>query len=302
MKTLKLLSIIILLSAKGFAQSVTLEPNVFRLASSNGGNCPSGHEGKIQYDTQTNRMIYCTGVSTSESASSHWIGNSSIYYNGKIVIRNNNPTVELDVNGSMLANNLYVADKVGIATQTPTEKFEVLNQPIQIRSSTDISNTYRFRYLDASDRLDIVEGGSTRMFVQNGGNVTIGATTGTNKLHVAGTGSFADNVVANGGSVMQNTSATQLKMITVTATTPTGTFTVFAGGCDSIGFSFPSSTFNTAPAVFIGQKISGSTLDNQLVMTVENVTTTGGRLKFCNNTTSHTSILNYSYSLIAVGN
>jgi hypothetical protein len=301
MKTLKLLSIIILLSANGFAQSVTLEPNVFRLTVTPFSTCFTTNDiGKISYHTDYNVPLYCTGVGSGSFAYSDWIGNSSIYYNGKVGIKNGNPSYELDVFGKIQTTNLYINDKIGITTPTPTEKLEVVNREIFIRSTAD-ATAYRMRYSDAADRFDIAEGNLQRLMFLNGGNAGIGGTS-THKLNISGDGNYAGNVVANGGSVMQNTSATQLKMVMTTVTT-TGSFVLNSGQCSTIGFNFPSVlNFNSAPAVFIGQKTaSGGGSDNHIIMTVESVTNVGGSMKFCNNS-STTSINNFSYSVVAIGN
>ena len=300
MKILNILILTILLSFRSLAQSTSIEPNVFKLHLSTNA-CPTAdYTGSIFYNTNSNLLNYCEGANTFEAGAGDWIGISSIYRNTNVGIRTTNPLYELDINGPNRATNLYVTNKIGIGTTTPTEKVEIVDRQLTIVSTAD-ATTWRQRYIDAVDRFDIVEDGLSRLVMNNGGNIGVGNASPTDKFYVSGDVNYNGNLREGGFGTMASTETTVQKMITTTLSI-TSNLIISANTCETWpSASFPGGTFTNPPAAFLGNKISGNSNDDQIVMTVENVTTGGVRVRFCNNKASAVALLNVSYSILAIG-
>lgn len=300
MKVVNIFLLSILVSFSSLAQSTSIEPSVFKLHLSTNA-CPTAdYTGSIFYNTNSNLLNYCEGANTFEAGAGDWIGISSIYRNTNVGIRTGNPLYELDINGTNRTTNLYVTDKIGIGTTTPTEKVEIVDRQLTIRSTAD-ATSWRQRYLDASDRFDIVEDGLSRLVMNNGGNIGVGNASPTDKFYVSGDVNYNGNLREGGFGTMASTETAVQKMITTTLSI-NNVFVVNANACATWpSASFPGGTFTNPPAAFLGNKISGNSNDDQIVMTVENVTTGGVTVRFCNNKASGVSLLNVSYSILAIG-
>lgn len=284
------------------AQYTLIQPDAFRVPFLGLASCGIGDGGKMAYNNGTASLLFCrTNQSTIDFGSPWLTGPSSIYYLGKVGLRNAQPAYTLDVFGIGRMNNAFVGGKIGINTKTPTEKVEVKNGQIAINSTGD-NKSWRFNYSDTNHGFYLIESGLSRINIYNGGNVSAGSTGNTYKLEVSGTGSYAGNVLVNGQGLLQNTNAAQLKMYMMSVNTPSVIFTINPNSCSTTPFTFPSATFNIPPAVAIGQKISNvGTNDEKLIISVESVTASGGFVKFCNNSVNAVSINNYSYSIYAIG-
>lgn len=299
MKILNILILTILLSFRSLAQSTSIEPNVFKLHLSTNA-CPTAdYTGSIFYNTNSNLLNYCKGANTFDAGAGDWIGTTSIYRNTNVGIRMGSPLYELDINGTSRATNFYVTDKIGIGTTTPTEKVEIVDRQLTISSTAD-ATSWRQLYTDASDRFNIAEGAFSRLSINNGGNVGIGGTF-TSKLYVSGDVNYNGNLREGGFGTMASTETAVQKMVTTTLSI-TSNLIISANTCETWpSASFPGGTFTNPPAAFLGNKISGNSNDDQIVMTVENVTTGGVRVRFCNNKASAVALLNVSYSILAIG-
>jgi len=300
MKTVNIFILSILISFSSLAQSTSVEPTVFKLHLSTNACPTSDYTGSIFYNTNFNFLAYCTGANSSIFGAGDWIGTSSIYRNTNVGIRRANPLYELDINGTNRAVNFYVTDKIGIGTTTPTDKVELINRQLAIESTAD-ATTWQQRYVDAADRFDVVESGLSRLIMNNGGDVGIGGYAFTPKLYVNGDVNYNDNLREGGFGTMASTETSVQKMVTTTLSI-TNNLLINANSCATWGSSsFPSGTFTNPPAAFLGNKISGNNNDDQIVMTVENVTTSGVTVRFCNNKASAVGLLNVSYSILAIG-
>jgi len=100
--------------------------------------------------------------------------------------------------------------------------------------------------------------------------------------------------VKNGKSLLRFTDAVQRKQLSTTVTVNS---TINAGATAQISFTFPES-FTTAPLVYIGNATGGGFAE--VVMSVANVTTTGGKL-FVYNPKSSSQTPNYTVNVIALG-
>ncbi len=299
MKAVNIFLLSIIVSFSSLAQSTSIESNVFKLHLSTNA-CPTAdYTGSIFYNTDFNLLTYCTGANSSIFGAGDWMGISPIYRNTNVGIRRGSPIYELDINGYNRATNFYVSGKIGIGTTTPTEKVEIVDRQLAIGSTAD-ATSWRQRYTDASDRFDIAEDGLSRLLIDNGGNTGVGSSSPTYKFSVIGDVNYNGNLREGGFGTMASTETTVQKMVTITLSI-TNNLVVNANACATWGGTLPGGTFTNPPAAFLGNKISGTSNDDQIVMTVENVTTAGVTVRFCNNKASAVNLLNFSYSILAIG-
>lgn len=298
MKTSKLFIFIYFFSIKTFAQFTVMQPETFQLAKVPNYPCPTSDIGKVFYNTNQERFIYCSGTFTTSAGAEHWKGVGNIYYNGSIGIRKASPSVSLDINGKF-KSDVLTAGKIGIGTTNPTEKLELLDRQLSIVSSADVVN-YKFVYQDVADRFEIAEGGLARIFFANGGNVGIGSTPNTEKLRVTGDANFEGNLLVEGDGIAYNSVSAQLKLQTGSFTTP-NTFSITNNSCLTTGFSISGAPFTAPPAVAVGQKLTGIPTPEKLVISVENVANNSGTVRFCNHTGGTVSLSTATFSFIAIG-
>lgn len=298
MKAINLFFILSLFSFKVLAQFSVVQPEVFQLSKVPNYPCPVSDIGKIFYNTTEERMLYCSGIYTVSVGGEFWQGTGNIYYMGSIGLRKASPSYSLDVNGK-LRSTKFTADKIGIGNTTPTEKIELTNRQMAISSSAD-AIVYKFVYQDVADRFEMSEGGLARIFMANGGNVGIGSIPNTDKLRVTGDANFEGNLLVEGEGIAYNSNATQLKLHIGGFTTP-NTFTITNSSCLTTSFTLSGSPFSGNPAIAVGQKTTGIPTPEKLVISVENVTTNTGTVRFCNHSGSTISLSNATFSLIAIG-
>lgn len=298
MKTINLFFVISLFSFKILAQFSVVQPEVFQLSKVPNYPCPTSDIGKIFYNTTEERMLYCSGTYTTSAGGEYWKGTGNIYYMGSIGIRRGLPGYSLDINGK-LRSTIFSADKIGVGNTNPTEKIDLTNRQMAITSSAD-AVLYKFVYQDAADRFEIAEGGLGRIFMANGGNIGIGSLPNADKLRVTGDANFEGNLVVEGEGIAYNSNATQLKLHIGSFTT-SNTFTITNNSCLTTSFTLSGSPFTGNPAVAVGQKTTGIPTPEKLVISVENVVTNSGTVRFCNHSGSTISLSNATFSVIAIG-
>ncbi len=286
----------------GFAQSGTMLPDGFVLPNlaTIPHACNAPDKGKTFYNTTTNQMMVCNGVS--------WVGTTEVwsqegsnikYTTGNVGINTNTPLHSLDVNGSGRFNQA-IAKGLGIGGAGPATGIEVFNGAIAITSTAD-AKTWRYQYDAPNNYLSLQENGVNRMIFTNTGNITIGSVLPTARLTVDGTGSFAGNITVNGGNgLVRNTTGTQLKFHTATVSTGAG-FSVLAGGCSTATGSLTAGGFTAAPQVSLANLVSGSGDYGKLVTNVQSSTTTQAVVRFCNPTAANITLTNIVFNLICIG-
>jgi hypothetical protein len=303
MKTNFVIAVFAACTSSLFAQN-SLESDFFRLAIPSGFPSPcyaSASIGKIFMED--NKLMFCTDVSTSLAAYSFWKGENDIYYNGNVGISNGTPTSSLHtIEGR--GTSWLVGEKIGVGTITPTEKVEVKDGKIRIENTTD-DKKWTWEYESSADRLTLTEmGAGSRLMVTNDGNV--GISLAPSNLHKLTTSTLllTGDLTVEGGGVMRSThNFTPDKMFTSTFVVGSGsTFTINANDCNTVSFTFPmGSGYSAAPSVAVGQRISGGTADEKLIISTQTVSATGATAKFCNTTASNISLSNYTYSYMVVG-
>lgn len=303
MKTLLFLAATLFFLTKVMAQSVIIQPELFSLANVSGNTCTITNKGKMYWNADLNKFIYCISELNYNFPNEYWAANGSdIYYLGKVGVFNINPTYDLDIGAATRTQNLIVDGNVGLETTTPTEKFEIRDREISITSTADAYG-WRIRNTDSADRLEFLDNGARIFNVNYGGNISIGnlINVNTHKLYVAGDVDYAGSLSVEGKGTLSNTNTNQLVMHTVTSITTGGIFNVPNAGCATASFTFPSGTFTSSPAVFLGQNLSITRLGDELVKSIVNVTTSGGSIQFCNHTSGGISLNNQTFSVIAIG-
>lgn len=280
------------------AQFTVMQPETFKLSVVDNYPCEAGQTGKIFFNNTQNNIVYCEGLNITQQAGEYWdeVGLNKINYMGKIGIGLNLPNYELDVSGFINTTNL-VSTQLGIGTTTPTEKVELLNRSIAFSSTADLT-TYRITYQDAADRLDFIEGGISRILIANGGNVSFGSTPSSSKLYISGDVNYDGNLSIEGKGILYNNTAQQLRLITNTFST--GNISILNNACITWGFSFPSNSFTSAPAVAIGNLVSG-TYTGEVVISVENATSSGATARFCNHSGGGLNLSNFTFAYFAIG-
>ena len=311
MKKLILICSLTIFSLTAFAQVYSftnytvIQPNIFQLKLYGYRQCPVEYKGILYFDTQKNKVVYCISNSNDIAAGSQWEGITSAYYTGGFVgIGTISPAYHLDVSGTArFSNTLFVNSKLGINTLIPTEKLELLDRSLLIRSTTDNIN-WSFSYRDIYDRVDLSYGSGGPLYLFNGGNMLLtssaGVVNGTDKLKVEGDASFVGDVTVGGYGTISSTAAAQLKLYPSSLIINTQ-FIVSANSCSTWSFSVPNGTFSSIPVVAIGNKISGNSFDEKMTMTVESVTLNTATIRFCNSSATPQDINGNSYSIIAIG-
>ncbi len=110
-----------------------------------------------------------------------------------------------------------------------------------------------------------------------------------------GNTTFSSNVAVKGGKgLIRSIDNVQRKMLTTPVTVNT---TVSGGSTINISFVF-SQSFTAIPVVYIGNATGGGFAE--VVMSLANITTTGGKL-FVYNPKSSSQSPNYTINVIAVG-
>jgi hypothetical protein len=118
-------------------------------------------------------------------------------------------------------------------------------------------------------------------------------------MRIKGTGeaSIKGNLtVQNGKGLIRSNDGTQQKKVTKDVLV---NLSLGAGASTAVGFTFPES-FSAAPDVYIGNIVSGSGGWAEVIMSISNITTTGGNL-YISNPRGITWSPNYTVRIIAIG-
>ncbi len=288
-----------------FAQYNQSSPNTFQTFLSNGGYCPnSNYKGSIHYDTQSNKLVFCTGVNSIQSGSSVWANATGgiSYLSGNIGIGVTSPTFGLEMGSGTFArfsNSLFITGKLGINTNAPSEKLELVDTHIRIfnifdnvkwSQSHNINNVFEF----ANSLV-----GGPRLYIKSG-NIGINQINPTSKLSVVGNVSFAGNVTSAGKGLLRNSTSTQLDFTHITVSLG-ASYSILGNACLTIDVDLPPG-FAAAPAVALSSKWNDNASDDRIIITIEGVTTTTATLRLCNTSATVRPISrNEGYTLIIVG-
>lgn len=213
------------------------------------------------------------------------------------------PDYKLDVVGSVHTSaNAYVEGFVGIGTLSPSYKLQVNNGSFAFFNTTD-AKMWHFNYSSVSNIFSLLEDGSIRLAVANGGNVGIGTSTPAYKLDVVGAIRASGNIESNGtgsidgplyvnnnkGVAYNAASSTNLKIYPFTTAT---FFAILPGfGLSAEGSIIFGGGFTSTPRVFVGDiDVTGGTAGElyRVQLQLYGCSTTSG------NTTCKARLLNTS--------
>jgi hypothetical protein len=189
----------------------------------------------------------------------------TVLQNGKIGIGLTSPLTLLDVNGDASFNDKTILLRTGAD----------LNHGIRYDATVD--GPYIFGFL----------GGA----LGTSGYQNALTWTWDGKVNVLN--SFT---VQNGKGIIRSTDGTQKKEL---STNVLVNVSLTAGATSSINFTFPES-FSSVPDVYVGNVISGTSGWAEVIMTIANVSTTGGTL-YVHNSTNGTWNPNFTVKVIAIG-
>jgi hypothetical protein len=148
-----------------------------------------------------------------------------------------------------------------------------------------------------ADRLFVVGNGkdgsnkSNALTILKNGNTTVGGNL-TSEGNIAATGMI---LVKGTKGIVRTTSGDQMKTLEVAVLVNT---TISGGATTNISFTFPEA-FSVAPAVYVGNVTTGGGFA-EVLMTVAQVTTTGGKL-FIFNPKSGSQSPNFTVKMVALG-
>lgn len=242
---------------------------------------------------------------------------SSLLFAQNVGIGTSNPQSKLDVIGVISgSSNAYFDGSVGVggtavAPFSTGEKLRIQNGGVGFFNTTD-AKTWLFNYSSGSNYFSLSENGTARMVVENGGNVGIGNTAPTTKLHVTGSGRFTDNLavddnltvdnnvtVDGGKGIIRNSTASQLRYQTFQAP-----FAMNLPAHGSLTANIVWNAFNSTPVAFVGNIVTSGGASGELyrcILQLYNVTPTGCDCKIIN--TDNVAVnYNCTWNIVLIGN
>jgi hypothetical protein len=229
---------------------------------------------------------------------------SNVLLAQNVGIGTNSPQYKLDVVGELhTTSNAYLGSYVGINTTSPSYRLQVNDGSIAIFNSAD-TKTWYFNYNSTENYFQLSEGGVPRMVVANGGNVGIGTTAPSAKLDVNGDAEVSGNLTVQGGKgIMYNLSGNAgVKYYTRSAAFSINNLAAHSVSAEgTIGFI---GGFSAPPAVYVGNIVTtGGTAGPlyQLQLVIYDVTATQCHYRLLN--TSNSAVTqNCTWNIVCMGN
>lgn len=199
---------------------------------------------------------------------------------------------------------------IGVNLLMPTSKLE-LRGPLGFSSTT---KKWEINYDSVNAYFFIDEVGTARrFFIKDGGFVGINNNSPQYNLDVNGTGRFGNLITDNNlnayngiftgtitvksaKGIIRSNDGTQQKKVTKDVLI---NVTLAAGATTNINFTF-SESFGAAPDTYIGNVVSGSGGWAEIILSLTNITSTGGIL-YINNPRSTSWSPNFTIRIIAIG-
>ncbi len=230
-------------------------------------------EGLLYYNTTGKNFRYYDGTAWQNALfGNQWnINGSKISYSlGNVGIGVADPIYKLDVSGSInasgniLSGSIMSASNIGLGTNSPNYRVHIYDGSVGFYNTTDLK-TWSINYNSGNNGLQFNEDGATsRLNIENGGNVGVGVVNPAFKLDVAGTihttaaldvdgaGAFGGALTVNNnkGVAYNPASATNLRIYPFTTATFGAVLPGF--GLSAEGAIVFGGNFTSVPKVFVG--------------------------------------------------
>jgi hypothetical protein len=289
-----------------------------------GADLASPTEGLLYYNTTGHNFRYYDGTAWQAALfGNQWnVNGSKISYSaGNVGIGVADPLYKLDVNGdihltgSIIDNGIISASNIGLGTISPNYRVHIFDGSVGFYNTND-NKTWSINYNETNNGLQINENGSTsRLNIENGGNVGIGIINPAYKLDVDGAIRASGNIQSLGSASIEGTatvnsgkgvaynqnSSTNLKIATFTTANFHAVLGPHASAVTSIGLP---AGFSSAPHVFVGNIAVTGGVSGELyrvILVLYNCSNTACDAKIIN--TDNSSVdYNITWDCMAVGN
>lgn len=295
-----------------------------RMLTSSRDAIASPQAGLLVYNTSTNQFDFHNGTSWQQLyLGNQWgVNGAKYYYNGgNVGIGVSDPLFKLDVSGAINTNSNMSAAYIGVGTTSPNYKLHIYDGSVAFYNTTDLK-TWSINYNSSNNGIQFNEDGATsRMNIENGGNVGIGITNPAYKLDVAGTVHTSSSITVDGnatvdGSMTVNnglgvaynaSSSTNLRIYRFTTANFHAVLGPHASAVTSIVFG---GGFTSTPTVLVGDiESTGGTsgeLDRVILVlrgcTYSSGTNTTSCIAKIVNTDSASLDYNITWNCVAIGN
>ena len=232
-----------------------------------------------------------------------------VSFSQNVGIGTTTPEYKLDVIGTIQSsNNLYVGGYIGIGTTSPVYKLQVTDGSLAIYNTSD-SKFWSMNYSSGGNYFQIVEAGTPRLVIANGGNLGIGTTTPDVKLDVNGDTKVTGDITATGDLMVRSNKgimfnlegSQQLKYYTRQAAFTIVNLPAHAlSGEGTIGFI---GGFTAPPVVYVADIVQSTpTLGaaNTLQLVIYDVTATSCKCRLLN-TSNSTVSQDCTWNIVAIG-